>query len=139
MKELQKFGAVKSKIECKPFHKFGEEWAHVKSWTRTVHMTFEKNQQLPDTLIISDEDERFSLTTQVGHRKCFKCKSFHPVGKDCSLTFAVVVVQHESQVGNLSTEVPAGYVLKPLPTSPRLNSIGETSEDSNNSSADSGT
>ncbi|CAG7732698.1 unnamed protein product [Allacma fusca] len=87
--ELNKYGMVKSEIESEPIYGVPEKFKHIKSFTRTVYMTFQKDVLLPDSLLIQFEDKKHAIKTQVGRRKCFFCGSFSHIGSNCMMRKAI--------------------------------------------------
>ncbi|CAG7722080.1 unnamed protein product [Allacma fusca] len=81
--ELNKYGMVKTEIDTEPIYGVPENFKHVKSFNRILHMTFQKDVYLPETITVTHDNTKHAIKTQVGRRKCFFCGSLSHVGSNC--------------------------------------------------------
>ncbi|CAG7816973.1 unnamed protein product [Allacma fusca] len=96
IQELNQYGKVKSDIDTEPLYGALDEYTkHIGSFTRSLLMSFSKDIQLPESIIVRNDDTNHEIRTQVGWRKCFYCGSFTHVGANCTTkkvtSYAIVV------------------------------------------------
>ena len=83
VEKLNIYGKVSSQIKTELVFGIPEEYGPIESLTRTLRMTFEDRQWLPDKLFIDEDDEKITIRTQVGKRKCFRCNKSGRVRTNC--------------------------------------------------------
>ncbi|CAG7818006.1 unnamed protein product [Allacma fusca] len=82
-KELSKYGSIQTQMRTELLYLPSGRATTIKSFTRTVGMSFRRDQILPPKLNLEFEKELYVVTTQVGRKKCFICRSTSHVSKDC--------------------------------------------------------
>ncbi|CAG7703890.1 unnamed protein product [Allacma fusca] len=114
-KELSKYGNVKTVIKTEPLYLPSGKYKGINSFTITVGMSFKRDQRLPDQIEIADDIEQFTITTQVGKRKCFLCKSTTHVSRDCQNRKSYATMVSQTQPNNVHTERPSQELIIDTP------------------------
>ncbi len=80
---LKKYGEIRSALEHQSCYGVGEEFSHVKSFTRTVNLSMNEGVVIPPQIKVKWQGTTHTIYTQVGAKKCFKCGKKGHVSNAC--------------------------------------------------------
>lgn len=102
---LQKYGEIRGALERQSCYNVGEDFAHVKSFTRNVSLAISDGVIVPPGLTISWENKKHVIYVQVGAKKCFKCNKPGHTSNNCP-TKATVPVSRPTPKTSKRKSVP---------------------------------
>jgi len=135
MEQLSKYGTVKGAIIKETMNNMPKELRHVCSLNRTVPMSFEKDQMMPERISFKWEGEEVGFFTQVGKKKCFFCKENGHLRSACPKLKATAVSAKENiDSGEIPAAETYASVSKPLISIPKSKAMPQSTQSTANSS-----
>ena len=80
---MNKYEKVCSQIKTELAYEIPEKHGPVETFTRALRMSFDDGQLLPSRIAVEERGRKFTIRTQVGKRKCFKCGKSGHVDRNC--------------------------------------------------------
>lgn len=80
---LEKYGEVRSGVEHQACFGVGEEFSHVKSFTRTISLSIQNGVMIPPSEKVRWDGINHNIYLQVGAKKCFSCGKSGHTNKNC--------------------------------------------------------
>ncbi|OXA42099.1 LINE-1 retrotransposable element ORF2 protein [Folsomia candida] len=109
VQKLAKYGEIRGQISHENIYGADAQFAHIKSFTRTLNLAIPKGVKVPDTITIKASDTNYKLLVQIGAKKCFKCNKKGHVSSKCT-------AQPKKNAANENPELPSNGSRIPLPS-----------------------
>ncbi|OXA48501.1 LINE-1 reverse transcriptase [Folsomia candida] len=81
---FSKFGELRGHISHQGLMNAGEEFAHIKSFTRIIELAIPKGVRVPDVVTVKANGKEYKLRVQIGAKKCFKCARKGHISVNCT-------------------------------------------------------
>ncbi|OXA44155.1 hypothetical protein Fcan01_21117 [Folsomia candida] len=81
---FSKFGELRGHISHQGLMNAGEEFAHIKSFTRVLELAIPKGVRVPDVVKVKANGKEYNLRVQIGAKKYYKCARKGHVSANCT-------------------------------------------------------